>query len=159
MPVVNERVRPEQPPRLRLPGFRGYAFYVRPTWLQSMEGEGTLERAVDLELLTPDFRLEVFARPCLNNFAKDLAQWFFCVAWETEPDFTVADFHDPEAGLSIGVEDSDGLTASLRCTITVDPDRWGKDQHSETFCCARASLLQAATDIDLAFDTRWEETA
>ena len=73
MPVANEPVRPEQPPRLRLPGFCGYAFYVRPTWLQSMEGDGTLERAVDLELLTPDYRLEVFAQPCLDNFAKDLA--------------------------------------------------------------------------------------
>lgn len=150
MPLTNQRITSSPPERLRLPGYAGKAFFARPTWTIKPGSEFLIE-AVDIAVVTPDHHIEVLNRPRSPGFASVLADWFFTAAHSELPEANLGAFRDGDAGLSIDCEDSDDLRIYLHVTFEMDEEFWPTSFHIESLWCARVSLLQAATDLDLAF--------
>ena len=153
--MLNDMVRQEPRERFRLAGQGGHALFIRPTWNQV--GDGTIQSAIDVEMLSPHMRIEILVRPCAKGFAKDLAQWFFEVAWDELPEARTLVLYDEESGFSISCEDSDELGAYLQVCLELRDDFFSDECYIEGMWCTRAALLQAAIDLDSVFDSRFDE--
>ena len=155
IPVLNDHIQQEPRERCRLAGQGGHALFIRPTWVQV--GDGTIQMAIDVEMLSPHMSIEILGRPCAKNFAKDLAQWFFEVAWDELPEARTLVEYDDEAGFSISCEDSDELEVYLHVCFELRDDFFSDERYIEGMWCTRAALLQAAMDLDSVFDSRFDE--
>ena len=151
---MNEIVRQEPRERFRLPGRGGHALFIRPAWVQV--GDGTIQTAIDVEMLSPHMSIELLARPSGKGFAKDLAQWFFEVAWDELPEARTLVLYDEEAGFSVACEDSDELEVYLHVCFELRDDFFSDERYIEGMWCTRAALLQAAIDLDSVFDSRFD---
>ena len=151
---MNDLVRQEPRERFRLAGQGGHALFIRPTWVQV--GDGTIQTAIDVEMLSPHMSIELLARPCGKGFAKELAQWFVEVAWDELPEARTCPMPDDEAGFQVECEDSDELEVYLHVVLTLRDDFFSEQWYIEGMWCTRAALLQAAMDLDSVFDSRFD---
>ena len=129
--------------------------FLRPTWVQV--GDGAIQTAIDVEMLSPHMSIELSARPCAKSFAKDLAQWFFEVACDELPGARTCPMVAVEAGVQVECEDSDELEGYLHVVLTLRDDFFDEQWYIEGMWCTRAALLQAAMDLDSVFDSRFDE--
>ena len=151
---MNEPVRQEPRERFRLPGQGGHALFIRPAWVQV--GEGSIQTAIDVQMLSPHMSIELLARPCGGDFANELAQWFFEVAWDELPEARLCPMSDDQAGFQIECEDSDALGVYLHVVLTLRDDYFSEQWYIEGMWCTRAALLQAAMDLASVFDSRFD---
>lgn len=151
---MNEPVRPEPRERFRLAGQGGHALFIDPTWVQV--GEGSIQAAIDVQMLSPHMSIELLARPCGKGFTKELARWFFEVAWAELPEARMSPLSDDEAGFQIECEDSDALEVYLHVVLSLRDDFFSEQWYIEGMWCTRAALLQAAMDLVSVFDSRFD---
>lgn len=151
---MNEIVRQEPRKRFRLPGQSGHALFIRPTWVQG--GDGTIQTAIDVEMLSPHISIALLARPCGKDFARELARWFFDVAWDELPEARTCPLSDDEAGFQIACEGSDELEVYLHVVLTLRDDFFSEQWYIEGMWCTRAALLQGARDLGSVFDNRFD---
>ena len=153
MPITNDPVTLAPVERVRLPGYGGYAFSMRPTWLRA--ADGALRPALDLEILTPAYRLEVLGRPVSQAFVERIGDWLFATASREDPEAHMSCLYDPEGRFSIACEDSNDLDVYLHIAFHMDDDRWAYETLIEGLWCARVTVLQAATDTDSIIRSRF----
>ena len=132
---------------MRILSASGAAFALLPVPAPDLHGRVHGDRAVDIELLTPDRLVRYLGRALSPSFIEELAEFWWQCASETHPELTTGGVDNPVGGVALHALTSSDTDVRIEVTINADLKSEIAEFDGASFDCPRASLVDAAHEL------------
>lgn len=135
-------------PQFRLPGFEGAALTLRTLMIPGAQnGSGGIRMALDIGLLSPDRKVEYFARLIEIETISKLSELFWRAATDRHPELSVPILNDESLGLTFAVVSSNDFRVEIQITLVEDLTANVLEFDMLNFETSRVALTSAAADV------------